>query len=78
MSEQNEKPHAFEFDVFARIKRGDDLIHIGTVKAETEELAKVYATFTYDEEDWVEMCVIRRDQLNWVRRPKGLFAKEGV
>lgn len=76
MSAQSERRH--EFDVFARLKRGDDLIHIGTVEAETEDLAKVYATFTYDEEDWVEMCVIRRDQLHWVRRPQGLFAKEGV
>ncbi|BCU80593.1 hypothetical protein JIR001_03760 [Polycladomyces abyssicola] len=76
MSAHSERRH--EFDVFARVKRGDNLIHIGTVEAETEDLAKVYATFTYDEEDWVEMCVIRRDQLHWVRRPQGLFAKEGV
>lgn len=39
------------YDIFARINRGDNLMHIGTVEAENSELAKVYATFTYDEED---------------------------
>jgi hypothetical protein len=66
------------FDVFARLKRGDDLLHIGTVEAESEELAKLYARYTYDEEDWAEMCVIRRDQMNWIRRIEGLFAREGA
>ncbi|KKB36641.1 hypothetical protein [Bacillus thermotolerans] len=66
------------FDVFTRIERGDDLIHIGTVEAETAELAKVYAAYTYDEEDWVEMCVVDRAQLDWVRKPKGLFAGKGA
>lgn len=64
-----------EYDVFTRIKRGDDLIMIGTVSAETEDLAKVYANFIYDEEDWAEMCVVRRDLIHWVRRPEGLLAK---
>ncbi|MFC4765865.1 hypothetical protein [Effusibacillus consociatus] len=68
----------YEYDVFTRIKRGDDLVHVGTVEAETDELAQVYATFTYDEEDWAEMCVVRRGLLNWVRKPVGLFEKEGV
>ncbi|WP_078411384.1 hypothetical protein [Priestia abyssalis] len=76
MSVQNEK--RLTFDIFTRIKRGDNLTHIGTVEAETEELATVYATFTYDEEDWVEMCVVQRNHLNWVRKPEGLFAKEGA
>ena len=67
-----------EYDVFTRIKRGDNLMHVGTVEAETDELAHVYATFTYDEEDWVEMCVIRREQIIWVRKPEGLFAQKGV
>jgi 1,2-phenylacetyl-CoA epoxidase PaaB subunit len=66
------------YDVFTRIKRGDDLTLVGTVEAESEELAKVYAAFVYDEEDWVEMCIVRRDQISWVRRPEGLFEKAGV
>ncbi|MBS2770850.1 hypothetical protein KFV09_04740 [Anoxybacillus rupiensis] len=66
------------FDIFARIKRGDPLIHIGTVEAENEHLAKVYASFTYDEEDWSEMTVVDRSQIVWVKKPNWLFAqKEG-
>lgn len=64
------------YDIFSRIKRGDDLMHIGAVEAETDELAKVYAAFTYDEEKWVEMIVVKRDQIHWVRKPEGLFEKE--
>ncbi|OMP67291.1 hypothetical protein [Domibacillus epiphyticus] len=64
------------YDVFTRIKRGDDLVHIGSVEAETEELAKVYASFTYDEEKWVEMLVVKRDQIYWIRKPEALLEKE--
>jgi 1,2-phenylacetyl-CoA epoxidase PaaB subunit len=66
------------YDVFSRIKRGDEIIRIGTVEAETEDLAKVYASFTYDEEKWVEMFVVRRTQIHWVRKPEGLLEKEGA
>lgn len=66
------------FDVFARINRGDHLVHIGTVEAENKDLAKVYATFIYDEEDWTEMCIVPREKINWVRKPKWLFEKEGA
>ncbi|OLN21275.1 hypothetical protein BTO30_15825 [Domibacillus antri] len=66
------------YDVFTRIKRGDDLFHVGSVEAESEQLAKVYASFTYDEEKWVEMVVVNRDQIKWVRKPEGLFEKEGA
>ncbi|WP_027410001.1 hypothetical protein [Anoxybacteroides tepidamans] len=65
------------FDIFARIKRGGELIHIGTVEAENEKLAKVYASFTYDEEDWSEMIVVDRSQFVWVKKPHGLFAQKG-
>ncbi|NNU83495.1 hypothetical protein ETC05_06410 [Geobacillus sp. BMUD] len=65
------------FDIFARVKRGDQLAHIGTVEAENEELAKVYASYTYDEEDWAEMVVVDRSELVWVRKPKWLFAHKG-
>lgn len=68
----------YEYDVFTRIKRGDNLVHIGTVEAPSDELAKVYANFVYDEEDWVEMCVVRRDNISWVKHPEGLFEKEGA
>ncbi|MFM1654535.1 hypothetical protein ACI7RC_20915 [Brevibacillus sp. B_LB10_24] len=72
----NNRDNRNEYDVFTRIKRGDNLVHIGTVEAQTDDLAKVYATYIYDEEDWVEMCVVRRDHIGWVRHPEGLFKKE--
>jgi 1,2-phenylacetyl-CoA epoxidase PaaB subunit len=75
MGNDNQK---YDYDVFTRIKRGDNLIHIGSVSAENDELAKVYANFVYDEEDWVEMCIIRRNQIAWVKQPEGLFGKTGV
>ncbi|WP_018130685.1 hypothetical protein [Effusibacillus pohliae] len=67
-----------EYDVFARIHRGDSLLHIGTVEAPNDELAQVYAEYVYDEEDWVEMCVVPRPSIRWVRRPKGILGKEEV
>ncbi|MBD8005861.1 hypothetical protein H9631_12310 [Bacillus sp. Sa1BUA2] len=66
------------FDIFTRIKRGDDLVQIGTVEAESPKLAKVYAVFIYDEEDWTEMCVVERGQLHWAKKTEGLFAKKGA
>jgi 1,2-phenylacetyl-CoA epoxidase PaaB subunit len=68
----------YEYDVFTRINRGDDLVHVGAVVAPTDELAKIYAQYIYDEENWVEMCVVRRDRIHWVKQPEGLFKKEGV
>lgn len=68
----------FEYEVFTRIKRGDNLIHAGTVEAQTDEMARVYATFIYNEEDWAEMCVVRRDNIKWVKQPEELFVKEGA
>lgn len=67
-----------EYLLFTRIKRGDDLIQVGSFQAETDELAKVYAQYIYDEEDWVEMQVVRKDALIVVRLPEPLFEKEGV
>ncbi|BDG47704.1 MULTISPECIES: hypothetical protein [Parageobacillus] len=72
-----EKEQRSIFDVFARAKRGDHLMYIGTVEAENKELAKIYASFTYDEEDWSEMVVVDREQLVWVRKPEWLFAEKG-
>lgn len=67
-----------EYHLFTRIKRGDDLIQIGSFKAVSDDLAKVYAQHIYDEEDWVEMQVVRKDALISVRSPEPLFTKEGV
>ncbi|MDH3223026.1 MAG: hypothetical protein OEO23_04855 [Gemmatimonadota bacterium] len=59
------------YDVFARKNRGEPLHHIGYVDADGEALARVYAWTTYDEENWFEMCVIRRDNIIPVNRADG-------
>jgi hypothetical protein len=71
------KPVRREYEVFTRIKRGDNLIHIGTVEASSDDLARIYANCIYNEENWVEMCVIQRQNISWVKQPEGLFEAEG-
>lgn len=56
------------YDVFARKNRGEPLRHIGYLDAPGDELARVYAWRTYDEEKWFEMCVVRRSALIPVHR----------
>ena len=51
------------YEVFARKTRGDALKHIGAINASDDELAKVYAYNTYDEEKWFDMWVVPRDRL---------------
>lgn len=63
------------YDVFARKSRGDQLAHIGYVDALDDETARVYAWKTYDEENWFEMCVVRRDAIVPVNRQDGPFAR---
>lgn len=65
-----------EYLLFTRIKRGDDLIQVGSFKAVSDELARVYAQHIYDEEDWVEMQIVRKDALINVRSPEPLFKEE--
>ena len=62
------------FDVFARKERGEPLTHIGYVDAPGVDLAKVYAWTTYDEQNWFEMCVVRRAHVIPVNRDDGPFA----
>ena len=59
------------YDVFARKNRGEPLRHIGYVDAGSEALAGVYAWRTYDEENWFEMCVGKRDNVIPVNRTDG-------
>ena len=51
------------YEVFARKSRGEPLKHIGALSAPDDELAKVYAYNTYDEEKWFDMWVVPRDRL---------------
>lgn len=48
------------YEVFARKTHDEELKHVGSVNAADDELAKVYAWTMYDEENWVEMCVVPR------------------
>ena len=52
------------YEVFARKSRGDALKHVGTVTAPNDDLARVYAFSTYDEEKWFDMFIAPRDR--WV------------
>ena len=54
------------YEVFARKSRGEPLRHIGNLNAPDEELARVYAFNTYDEERWFDMYVVGRDYLREV------------
>jgi 1,2-phenylacetyl-CoA epoxidase PaaB subunit len=62
------------YEVFARKTRGEAMRHIGTVTAPDDELARVYAFSTYDEEKWFDMWVAPRDRIVEVfnrREPAG-------
>ena len=51
------------YHVFTRINAGDDLMHVGTVQADSDRLARIYAHRTYDEEDWEFIGVVRDENL---------------
>ncbi len=48
------------YEVFARSNHNEALRHVGSVNAADDDLAKAYAWTLYDEESWVEMCVVPR------------------
>ncbi len=48
------------YDVFARQRRRDPLMHVGTVTAPNTELAAAYARSIYNEEPWIEMCLVAK------------------
>ncbi len=61
------------YDVFASKKRGDTLYHIGSVNAPSDELARIYSWHAYDEENWFEMCVVRRNAILPVNRKESYW-----
>ena len=65
------------YAVVARKNRGDQLSHIGYIDALDDETAKVYAWTTYSEENWFEMCVVRRTDVIPVNRTDGIFSHGG-
>ena len=54
---------AREYEVFARKLRAEPLRQVGTVVAPDDDLAAAYARATYDEERWIEMAIVARDQV---------------
>ena len=60
------------YEVFARKERGEPLRHIGSLNALDDQMARVYAWRTYDEERWLEMCVIPRSAIISVNRRGGM------
>ncbi len=54
---------AKEYEVFARKLRLGPLRQVGTVAAPDADLAAAYARATYDEERWIEMAIVARDEL---------------
>ncbi len=51
------------FEVFGRISSLEPLMHIGYVNAPGIDLAKVYAHTVYNEENWIDLCVIKRGDI---------------
>ncbi len=60
---------AVEYEVFARKTRGEPLHQVGSVVAPDDDLAIAYARATYDEERWVEMAIVRREDMIALWRP---------
>jgi 1,2-phenylacetyl-CoA epoxidase PaaB subunit len=54
---------AVEYEVFARKTRAEPLHQVGSVVAPDNDLAVAYARATYDEERWVEMAIVRKDDI---------------
>lgn len=54
---------AVEYEVFARKTRLEPLRQVGSVVAPDDDLAVAYARATYDEERWVEMAIVRKDDI---------------
>jgi 1,2-phenylacetyl-CoA epoxidase PaaB subunit len=55
--------------VFARRKYDEPIYQVGTVTAEGEEMAAVYARSIYDEHPWIEMIVVPRESATTVIAP---------
>jgi 1,2-phenylacetyl-CoA epoxidase PaaB subunit len=51
------------WEVFARKAYEDPLHHVGTVTESDEELALVSARAIYDEQPWIHMILVPRDQI---------------
>lgn len=62
-------PSVREYEVLARKLRSEPLRQIGSVVAPDADLARAYARATYDEERWIEMAIVPREDLIWLWQP---------
>lgn len=51
------------YEVFAREKMDGQLAHIGCLSAPNNETALAQARLMYSEKPWVEMCMVRREDV---------------
>jgi 1,2-phenylacetyl-CoA epoxidase PaaB subunit len=51
------------WEVFARQTYEEPLHHVGAVREDDEELALVSARSIYDEQPWIEMIIVPRDEM---------------
>ena len=54
------------YEVFARETVEEPLTHLGCHPAPNEEMAVAQALMTYSEKPYIEMCVVRRDDIKQV------------
>jgi 1,2-phenylacetyl-CoA epoxidase PaaB subunit len=55
--------------VFARRKYDESLYQVGTVTADSPEMAAVFARSIYDEHPWIELTVVPRASMRTVIAP---------
>lgn len=51
------------WEVFARQRYEDPLHHVGAVRENDEDLALVSARSIYDEQPWIQMVIVPREEI---------------
>jgi 1,2-phenylacetyl-CoA epoxidase PaaB subunit len=51
------------WEVFARRRYDEPLHHLGAVREDDQELAVISARSIYDEQPWIHMIIVPRDQI---------------
>ena len=54
------------WEIFARQAYEEPLHHVGTIREEDEDLARVEARAVYDEQPWVHMVMVPRTEIREV------------
>jgi 1,2-phenylacetyl-CoA epoxidase PaaB subunit len=52
--------------VFARKKYDESLAQVGTVTADNPDMAAIFAQSIYDEQSWIEMVIVPRNEVRTV------------